>query len=181
MFTADLHFGHANIIRFCNRPFSSIEEMNEGLIDNWNASVAPGQDIYCLGDFMFGNARDAGKYLDRLNGRKHLVWGNHDSKKVQALPQWASSQPYLEIAVNSRKIVLFHYSLRVWSASRYGAIHLYGHSHGNLPGAGNSTDVGVDCWNMRPVGLADILARIADKPRGATTASGDAANKTQDD
>ena len=78
-FTSDTHFGHKNILEYEKdaRPFSSVEEMNERLIDNWNSVVGSSDIIYHLGDFCFGkNNLDIAK---RLNGKKRLVLGNHDN------------------------------------------------------------------------------------------------------
>lgn len=79
-FTSDQHFGHANIIEYEkeSRPFNSVEEMNECLVDRWNSVVYPGDTVYCLGDFAFGR-RNVTLYASRLNGKKRLVLGNHDS------------------------------------------------------------------------------------------------------
>ena len=75
-FTADLHFGHANIIKYCNRPFVSVLDMNDGLIDRWNARVSPSDEVYVLGDFSLGTSQL--ELRKRLNGIVFLVPGNHD-------------------------------------------------------------------------------------------------------
>ena len=83
-FWADPHFGHANIMKYCSRPFQSVEEMNEVLVARWNARVKPGDNIYVLGDFMWARRRDdIEMMLSRLNGNKFLVIGNHDSKDAR--------------------------------------------------------------------------------------------------
>jgi calcineurin-like phosphoesterase family protein len=69
--------GHANIIKFCNRPFSDVTEMNEKMIYNWNSVVKPEDIIYCLGDFSL-SFRPVELYSNRLNGQKKIVPGNHD-------------------------------------------------------------------------------------------------------
>lgn len=75
---ADTHFDHANIIRYCNRPYNSVEEMNEDLIERWNSVVSKKDVVYILGDFGFGREVVA-KFLPRLNGTCYLVKGNHDT------------------------------------------------------------------------------------------------------
>lgn len=155
-YTSDTHFGHSNIIRFCNRPFASVDEMNEKLISNWNSAVGPEDDIYHLGDFAMGSKDAVPAILARLNGRKHLVWGNHDSDQVRALPGWASSQAYLELNDSGKRLVLCHYAMKVWNHSHRGSLMLYGHSHGSLPGDDQSCDVGVDCFGYRPVPISAI-------------------------
>ncbi len=166
-FTADTHFGHANIIRHCSRPFGSVDEMDAALVANWNAIVRPDDEVWHLGDFCFRSAKPAGRYLSLLNGRKHLVWGNHDSGEARADAGWASSQAVAEISVGGRRLVLCHYAMRVWPKCHHGSVHLYGHSHGSLPGDSQSCDVGVDIpeWGYRPVSLAQIEAYLRTLPQ----------------
>ena len=162
-FTSDTHFGHANIIRHCARPFRDVAEMDAALIANWNAVVRPADEVWHLGDFAYRSARPAESYLRQLNGRVHLVWGNHDDEETRKLPLWASSQPYAEVMVEGQRLVLFHYALKIWNRSHRGALHLYGHSHGRLLGDAHCCDVGVDnpAWGYRPVSLAAVLAHLA--------------------
>ncbi len=159
-FISDTHFGHANIIRYCARPFATVTEMDAALIATWNEAVAPDDEVWHLGDFCFRNPRAPSSYLSRLHGRKHLVWGNHDGEETRVAQGWASSQPIAEIAVGGVSVVLLHYAMRVWHRSHHGSLHLYGHSHGRLPGDTQSCDVGVDAWNYRPVGMPEILRRM---------------------
>jgi calcineurin-like phosphoesterase family protein len=76
-FTSDPHFFHANVIKYCDRPYASVEEMNEALIANWNSVVKPEDTIYCLGDFSLAY-RPVELFTRRLNGIKVLIPGNHD-------------------------------------------------------------------------------------------------------
>jgi len=76
--TSDLHFGHSNIIGFCQRPFVDPEHMNEMLIEKWNEEVQPGDTVYILGDFALGTIADTLPLAARLNGEKILLPGNHD-------------------------------------------------------------------------------------------------------
>lgn len=162
-FTSDHHFGHTNIIKHANRPFASVEEMDEALIVYWNERVRPEDTVHCLGDFAFHRQEVAQDILDRLHGRKHLIAGNHD-KFAFRLEGWETIRNLHEIEVGRRKIVLCHYAMRVWNKSHYGSWMLYGHSHGNLPGDSQSCDVGVDAWSYRPVSLDEIEARLATLP-----------------
>lgn len=159
-FTADTHFGHKRIIDLAKRPFADVAEMDNELIRRWNERVQPGDIVFHLGDFSF--ARPA-RYLEQLNGRKHLDLGNHDRKRALDLRGWFEtiSDGFREIAIGDDFVVLCHYALRVWNRSHHGSLHLYGHSHGNLPGDSQSCDVGVDCWDFRPVTLPEIKARLA--------------------
>lgn len=78
--TADLHFNHRAILEYCNRPWSTVEDMNEGLIERWNAKVGKRDRIYILGDFCFGGVGRSKEIVERLNGYKIIVRGNHDPK-----------------------------------------------------------------------------------------------------
>ena len=81
-YIADTHFGHDNIRRLSNRPFETIEEMDNTIIDNWNSRVNDNDDIYILGDFSY-KSEDPILYLKQLIGRKHLIVGNHDGKLLK--------------------------------------------------------------------------------------------------
>lgn len=164
-FTADTHFGHAGLINHGYRPkFSSVEEMDENLVQRWNAVVRPCDSVWHLGDFTLANADAAQRYRARLNGEIHLVWGNHDRTAVRNLPIWASSQYAADIRLDGTRITLCHYAMRVWDRCQHGALMLHGHSHGNMPGTRQSLDVGVDAWEFAPVNLDTIRARMATLP-----------------
>lgn len=156
-FTSDTHLGHARIIELASRPFATVEEMDDALIDGWNARVAPGDTIFHLGDFAFA---DHAHYIARLNGHKRLIRGNHDHKNRLRRELWHTVDELLHVTVDDTHLVLCHYALRVWNRSHHGAIHLFGHSHGNLPGNSQSCDVGVDSWQFRPVRLEEIRERL---------------------
>lgn len=163
-FTADTHFSHNNIIKYSNRPFASKFEMNSKLMENWNTKIAQYDTVYHIGDFCFADEKEGQSILDRLNGKKHLVIGNHD--KVGAkLNGWESVEPYKEINVDGQFIVLCHYAMRVWNKSHHGAWMLYGHSHGSLPDdpAALSIDVGVDCHGYMPLNMSDIRRIMKNK------------------
>ncbi|QDM22737.1 metallophosphoesterase [Tardiphaga sp. vice154] len=160
-FTGDTHFGHKGILEFSARPFESIDEHNRALVDAWNSVVQPSDTVWHLGDFAHRiDARRKASIFGKLNGSKHLILGNHDDGDTTGLP-WASVRQIAEISVESQRVVLCHYGLRVWPGISRGAIQLYGHSHGRLPGTALSLDVGVDCWNYCPVSLPMIKARLA--------------------
>lgn len=150
-FISDTHFDHKNICKFSNRPFNSVQEMNEVMIENWNKLVKPNDIVYHLGDFSFGNYDQVNKTLWALNGKKHLILGNHD-KTIRgylgilcgAMHVLEGASEYKEIVLQSQSVILAHYGHRVWNRSHHGSIHLYGHSHGTLPPLGRSVDVGVD-------------------------------------
>lgn len=158
-FTSDHHFGHARIVELAHRPFESVEEMDETMISRWNERVDNGDLVYHLGDFAFC---DHTPYLERLNGQKRLILGNHDhSNRVRKAKGWNTVDSLLHVTVDDTPLVLCHYAMRVWNRSHYGALHLYGHSHGSLPGDSQSLDVGVDCWQFYPIALTTIRERLA--------------------
>ncbi len=168
LFTADSHFGHANIIKYSNRPYSDVDEMDNKMIHNWNQVVAPDDVVYHLGDFSMGQ-KQASEYRKRLNGTIHLIAGNHDKKALREKELFASVNPILEIEVREgdlfAAIVLCHYSMKIWNHAHHGSWHLFGHSHGSLADDPQSLsfDIGVDCWNYFPVSLYQIKARMDKK------------------
>jgi calcineurin-like phosphoesterase family protein len=150
-FISDTHFGHANIIKYSNRPFLNVDDMNDKMIKEWNKLVKPGDLVYHMGDFAFMPYHTFKGFLWNLNGNIHLMLGNHDKMitehKDELLKQgkFASIQHYRELKASGKTLILFHYGQRVWNKSHHDSIHLYGHSHGSLPPFGKSVDVGVDC------------------------------------
>jgi calcineurin-like phosphoesterase family protein len=164
-FTSDQHYYHKNICKFADRPFSDVDEMNEALIKAHNQTVSPQDTVWMTGDFAFSNITNVKSILRRLNGKKHLVLGNHD-KQIRNHSELVtdglleSIQDYREVNVGKQSIVLFHYGMRVWNKSHHGSWHLYGHSHGSLPPHGLSMDVGVDSKSItdeyRPYSFDEI-------------------------
>jgi len=161
-FTSDSHWGHNNIISHCNRPFSSLHEMNKTLVDNWNRTVPPDGVVYHLGDMFFRNMLGSLAILDRLNGKIKLLRGNHrqlDPKIARKRPdkiEWLGD--YFELTIpdedaarGKQLIVLFHYACLTWNKAGYSSILACGHSHStlndwidmHLPNA-RMLDVGVD-------------------------------------
>ncbi len=160
-FTADTHLGHANIIRYCNRPFGHVDEMDTAIVENWNAVVRPGDTVYHVGDFSFG---DAGPYLRRLQGQVVLVRGNHDHARWLKFARFKAVHEILRVKglhLAKLPIVLNHFSMRVWDKSHYGSWMLFGHSHGKLPNFRNSVDVGMDPNGFRPLALEEVAELIA--------------------
>lgn len=173
-FTADQHFSHANIIRYCNRPFSSVSEMDETMIARWNERVKPKDAVYVLGDFIF-KRQTIPVILPQLSGQIKLIPGDHDSfiarefswgqilknphglEKVEVLPK------IHELKINGQIIILCHYCLRVWPKSHYNSWHLFGHSHGRLEPIGKSLDVGVDGHNFYPYSFGEIEQIMANR------------------
>ena len=162
-FTADTHAWHQNIIAYCDRPWSTAEQMTDDMAVNINACIPANAILYHLGDFSWGNKLLVEKFRSMINC-KHivLVLGNHDKiirQDKNARRLFTSVNEILEINTSNRhKIVMCHYAMRVWNASFHGAWQLYGHSHGTLPDDPRalSCDVGVDCWDYKPISLDTI-------------------------
>ena len=172
-FTADEHYQSPSIIRICNRPFASVEEMNEALIQNHNEVVKAGDRVYHLGDVYLGRRSGAHKGLEeakrlraRLNGQHFLIIGNHDELAEQMSDAfiWMKDIARLHkktLPEGLPDIVLCHYAMRTWEMRMHGGWHLYGHSHGNMPEDGSpSFDVGVDCWNYRPISIEQVTDKM---------------------
>nr|WP_294549105.1 metallophosphoesterase family protein [uncultured Rhodopila sp.] len=156
-FTADTHFNHAGALALYRRPFASVAEMNAAMIARWNRTVGPDDEVWHLGDFALKTAAaDAAALLRALNGRKHLVQGNNDTPEIAVLPEWSSSQAYVEIEAEGRRVVLCHFAFRTWNGMKKGALNLHGHSHGRLKPLPRQADVGVDVRDFRPVRLAEL-------------------------
>lgn len=171
-FTSDTHFGHENIIRYCNRPFNDKNHMNETMIQRWNEVVGDDDTIYHLGDFAFFKTDEEYiSLLEKLNGKKVLIYGNHDkqikkNKKIQAHFVRCTFLDEISIDVDNEtySITLCHFAMRVWNKSHRGAFHLYGHSHGTLPENDTySMDVGVDCHNFTPISFQYVLNKFTKK------------------
>jgi len=190
-FTSDFHFGHFNIIRYCNRPFANVQEMDDVIADRLNACVKPNDVVYFLGDFCLGGAEQVTAYRRRLAcGTIHFIEGNHDKNTRQLQRLFASWGTLSEISVDKQKIVLCHYAMRVWPHHSQGSWQLYGHSHGNLPDEplSLSLDVGVDTHEFRPwhfdeiqtVMKAKAVARESDTMAGRRAALAELADYDQE-
>ena len=132
-YIADWHYGHTNVIAFDNRPFLSIEQMNETLIRRWNGVVESGDIVYVLGDMFWCSASVAIPVLQKLNGQKILIKGNHDRcNDTRFLKKFVKVNEYLEVEDGGRKVVLCHYPIPCFKNHFYGWYHLYGHVHNSF-------------------------------------------------
>ncbi len=179
-FTGDHHFGHGNIIKFCDRPFACAEEMDDALVSNWNSIVSATDTVFYVGDFSLSGSVDCVKSMfGRLNGKIYFipVWWHHDSRWLATGDIMRSAGGYLVRMMNTIDVIKFpriqkqgfplsitlsHYPMAEWEASHYGAWHVHGHSHGKHVDAQNRNivDVGVDCWNYRPVSFREIFDKM---------------------
>lgn len=131
-YISDIHFGHRNVIGMDNRPFETIEEMDEILIHRWNERVIDEDDVYIVGDFAYRNGRTADWYLKRLKGRKHLIIGNHDLatlRNAKSMELFASVEKMNMVIDNGRMVSLCHYPVAEWNGKRHGGFHVHGHIH----------------------------------------------------
>jgi calcineurin-like phosphoesterase family protein len=157
-FTSDTHFGHGGALGLYRRPFASVAAMNKALVERWNETVGPDDEVWHLGDFAIRQRLPVvADLLVRLNGRKHLVAGNNDPPETRELKGWESVQSYVEIEVDGVSLVLCHYPFRSWRGMGKGWVNLHGHSHGRLKPLPRQFDVGVDVWSFRPISLREIL------------------------
>ena len=164
--TADTHFGHAAILRLTGRPFESLQAMDEGLISRWNAKVGPDDTVWHLGDFSFRAEASPENYRARLNGRIHLVIGNHDDPGLRARTDlFESVSDIVGIKWGKQRIALCHYPMRDWPGAFRGAWHLFGHEHGRLDEEplGLSLDVGVDSHGFAPLALDEVAQLMAQR------------------
>ena len=160
-FTSDHHFGHGGARGLFKRPFATTAEMDSAMVATWNEVVGPGDEVWHLGDFAVRkSAPRMTALLDALAGTKHLVVGNNDGPATTGLPGWASVQHYAELELEGTWLILCHFPLRTWNRIGRGALNLHGHSHGRLVPLARQVDVGVDCWDFRPVSVAEVLAYL---------------------
>ena len=177
-FTSDTHFWHENIIKFCNRPFSSIEEMNDTIIENWNKVVGENDIVFHLGDFCFCGSDKFKEIIEKLNGRIYLILGNHDWKTIK---NWHASKfegvyQQLGIKVNGKKIYLNHFPFLCY-AGTYRKFEdtvwqLFGHVHiCKIRNTGKDFermnylfptqyDVGVDFNDYTPISFKEVKEKI---------------------
>lgn len=164
--TSDLHFGHQNIMNFCpvsrTRFRNNVDYMNEAMVKEWNDLIAPDDLVYILGDVAFLPAQKAAETVNRLNGTKILVEGNHDRKALND-PTFRRSfkevHKYLDINYNGTKVVMFHYPICEWDQMHRGAVHFHGHLHGGTSGMEKfrCRDMGMDATGMIAVTMEDAI------------------------
>ena len=172
-FTSDTHFTHANIIRFCSRPFKNVEEMDETMIANWNRVVSENDIVFHLGDFCMGGSSKWTNVLNRLNGKIYLIIGNHDMKnlKQSCSDRFEKVAMQMYIEVDKQKIYLNHCPFLCYGGAYRDTWQLFGHVHTNKNNTGidaprlkmlfpTQYDVGVDNNNFTPVSFEQVKAII---------------------
>ena len=170
-FISDTHFYHSNIIKYCNRPFKNVKEMNETIINNWNNVVTNKDTVYHLGDFCLSNDDDIKSIFNRLNGSIILIRGNHDRKTVKFYEKIGFKVlTHAPIVLDKYKLMLSHVPLPD-SIIKEGYINLHGHIHNksiseNYPE--NYSDekhinLSVDVTDYKPVSIDEINKIRSDK------------------
>lgn len=174
-FTADEHYGHGNIIRFCNRPFGSVEEMTDELIRRHNEVVGANDTVIHAGDFALASKRKARQVLDQLHGRHLFLRGSHDRRLPDAMADiW-------EETIEGQYVVACHYAMRVWPRSHYNSWQLFGHSHGMLEPAGKQWDVGVDNNDFYPVSFEQLKEIMKTRPDNVNLVKRERSNAARQD
>lgn len=164
-YIADTHFGHESILKMCDRPFDSIDQMNASLIAAWNQRVTGNDKVYILGDLFFRCA-DPEPILGQLKGRKHLIVGNHDASwmhKVDLKKYFVGVDSFLEISDGVRAITLCHYPLVTWK-HKLRTYMVHGHIHNDttsdyfplIAGRERMLNAGVDINGFRPVTFEEM-------------------------
>ena len=167
-YIADTHFGDTRIINLCGRPYKDLEEMTLSIIMNWNSTVDPKDEVYMLGDVAYRYKGNLRLLLDSLNGKKHLLIGNHDSgwmKKPTNLRAFRSIDKMSKIQDEGRSVVLCHYPLMAFDGSTRGGYHVFGHIHNNtneplynaINSMKNAFNAGVDVNGFAPVTLDQLI------------------------
>lgn len=168
--TSDLHFGHTNIMKFCPesraRFNNDVSYMNEAMVMEWNSIVQPEDTVYILGDVAFMPASKAATYVNRLNGTKILIEGNHDRKALND-PMFRAAfkevHKYHHINYNGFSIIMSHFPFLEWDQMHRGSLHFHGHLHGGKTGQEHyrCKDVGMDATGQVVMLMEDAIQSIA--------------------
>lgn len=159
-FTSDWHIGHFNVINLCNRPFATLDQMHDTIINNVNAIVRENDILINCGDTFFKYKGDEFEFLKLINCKNHyMIPGNHDYNMRKRLKYYRANSPAKEIeyeyhlTIDGQSVSFSHYKFGSYDKSHHGAWQIHGHHHGNighdLPN--KRIDCGVDCWGFRPI------------------------------
>lgn len=176
--TSDLHLNHRNILKYCPHrggPEISDElliKMNEKIIGNWNSDIAIDDEVFIIGDVCMGQMIHAPGFIRRLNGKKHLILGNHDQGLRKLMKSDESTSDLFESVhqhyeltykfdTTKNLICMCHYPMKFWNRMESGSIHLFGHLHGAPHGIeGRCKDVGMDTNNLHAYKLDDVIEEM---------------------
>lgn len=179
-FISDTHFNHKNIIKYCNRPFKDVEEMNKVLIENWNNTVTDFNTIFHLGDVALTNEGEMKEIISKLKGKKFLIKGNHDKKSKEFFRSVGFEIiPDNPLKLDTEKLILFHKPL-AYTEIPEGYINIHGHIHNNPLHKINPTtnemeypkelyseklhiNVSVDVIDFKAISLEELLKKVEEK------------------
>lgn len=155
-FISDTHFGHKNIIKYCNRPFQDIEEMEKVLIQNWNGRVKKNDTVYFLGDFVFGSKNKTSEIAKKLNGIKILIMGNHDIRSQDFYKSIGFVKVYDKPIILDNKYILSHEPMINVNIGKL--INIHGHIHNTVLDKNDFLLYNVSCENIdyTPVSITQI-------------------------
>jgi calcineurin-like phosphoesterase family protein len=175
-YTSDLHLGHANIIKYCDRPFKSADEMNRTIVNNWNSVVKPEDRVFVLGDVALGKINESLEFVRELNGQKLLIPGNHDRcwsghKEIRPIDRTMYEDVGFKIIgedvinIHGWRLCHFPYEGDSHDGDRFDShrpvkgserILVHGHVHEKWIVNGDQINVGVDVWDFMPVHESEI-------------------------
>lgn len=156
---SDTHFNHTNIIKYCNRPFNSVEEMNKTIIDNWNSVVSDEDTVFFLGDFCLGKREDVIAFGKQLKGHKILVMGNHDRVTASAFTEAGFETIYKKptlIKFDEYDITIQFSHAPVYD-TQYQYPNIHGHIHDKLENDAKHFCACVEQISYTPIALEDIV------------------------
>ena len=157
-FTSDIHFGHKNVIRYCNRPYKTVLEMNQSIVENWNKKITDGDRVFVVGDVFVCKIEEAAQWIKKLNGHKILVKGNHDygeRKMIEAGFDEFYRRSCDYTFPDGRKALLQHFPLPDCLLKEYDLM-IHGHIHISDRVIGKKVNVSCDIWNYEPVSAEEI-------------------------
>lgn len=183
-YISDLHLGHRNVLRYDQRPFPDLDTMHREIVRRWNAAVSPSDEVYILGDFAWKNAI-GDEVLSQLCGHKFLILGNHDKPSDFMRETFTWIRDYAVIDDAGTQVVLCHYPIANWYNMFRGAVHFYGHVHGNedgklflqylellrqnnIPDTARNVGCMLPYMNYTPRTLREIMGTVEQAEQGVT-------------
>lgn len=167
-FISDTHFNHDNIIKYCNRPFKTVQEMNNAIIDNWKITVKDEDIIYHLGDVAFGNRESAFALIKQLKGKKYLIRGNHDRWSIELYQKLGFTVlKNAPIRLDEHKLLLSHIPVPDKQIPE-GFVNIHGHIHdkklyecvekyeSSEYSLEKHINISCDVTNFKPIGLDEL-------------------------
>lgn len=148
---SDLHFSHKNIVKYSTNRKNELnldendnemlKKHDEALIRRWNYTVKKYDTVYILGDFSFATTDETRKILEKLNGKKHLIIGNHDAsckgldnyfESVSQIKEVTFKKTVYPFLDENMHCIMCHFPMMAWNRRMHGAIMVHGHCHGSL-------------------------------------------------